>query len=308
MPSRNDVTKHVGIIANPAAGSGSAIHAAGALSALLRQQGIRTTMIVPASAAATAACAAELADSHDVVVACGGDGTANIVANACVGPDTPFALLPAGTGDDNARSLGVARDAVRLAESLQTWMQGSAPIKRIDLALASWGSGCERHFLGVLSTGFDSAVNERANASARFSGTARYVTALLAELRTMAPVTYRITVDDAEVVTDALIASVGNGGSYGGGMRVCPEADMTDGLLDLTILRHIPRSTFIRVFPRVYRGTHTSHPAVTTMRGSRITISAASAIAYADGERFGPVPVSIEVRPKALQVIGSSTA
>ena len=124
----------------------------------------------------------------------------------------------------------------------------------------------------------------------------------------MAPVEYVVTVDDRELRQPALLASIGNGRSYGGGMLVCPHARVDDGLLDVTVLAHVPRRTFVRVFPRVFRGTHVRHPAVTSIRGARITVAAPAAVAYADGERFGPLPVTVAVRPRALRLVGAQSA
>lgn len=298
----------VGLIANPAAGSGAAVSAAGRLSGLLQEAGVKTEIVVPANREETALRAANLASSNELLVALGGDGTANLVMNACLEADIPFALFPAGTGDDNACSLGVATDMTALVKQILDFFAGAIAPQRVDVGMASWGGGKQRAFLGVMSTGFDSSVNERANASTRFSGTARYIGALLAELRLMEPVTYRVTVDEQVLETPAILASVGNGSRYGGGMRVCPGADMTDGILDVTVLAEVSRLTFLRVFPRVFKGTHISHPAVTTLRGSRVSIAAPGAIAYGDGERFGPLPVTVEVRAKALQVIGARAA
>lgn len=296
------------VVANPLAGAGRAGERAARLVAALQARGQHAHLVVPDSAAATRRLATELAPKAAVLVACGGDGTANIVMNACLPVRTAFGLLPAGTGDDNARELCMPRDPDRAAGNIVAALTGSRGVPDIDVAMAVTAESGERAYLGVMSTGIDSTVNERANRGSRLPGTARYVAALAAELRRMRPVEYVITVDDVELRQPALLASIGNGSSYGGGMRVCPKARVDDGVLDVTVLSHVSRTTFVRVFPSVFRGTHVRHPAVTTLRGGRISVAASGAIAYADGERLGPLPVTVTVRSKALRLIGAETA
>lgn len=298
----------VALIANPAAGAGRAAQRAGVLATALRAHGVAARVVLPCSAQDTERQAGLLAAEGIPLVACGGDGTANLVMNACLAHGVAFGLLPAGSGDDNARSLGVPQDPGAAGRSLAEALRGGATARQVDVAVATCADGTRRAFLGVMSTGIDSTVNERANGYARLPGTARYVAALAIELQRMRPVEYTVIVDGVEHRQPALLASIGNGGSYGGGMRICPQARVDDGLLDVTILAHVPRATFVRVFPSVFRGTHVRHPAVTTARGSVITVRAEGGLAYADGERFGPLPVSVAVEPKALRLIGTPTA
>ena len=100
-----------------------------------------------------------------------------------------------------------------------------------------------------------------------------------------------------------MLVAVGNTGSYGAGMRVCPDALPDDGLLDVMILGAMPKGEFLRIFPRVYRGSHVTHPAVTVRRVRRVTLEAPGVVAYADGERVGPVPLTCEIAPGALRVL-----
>ena len=97
-----------------------------------------------------------------------------------------------------------------------------------------------------------------------------------------------------------MLIAIANGSSYGGGMQVCPGADIEDGLFDLMILAPVSKIEFLKVFPKVFSGTHITHPAVSMMRGKKISVTA-EAIAYADGERIGPLPISAEVVPAALR-------
>jgi hypothetical protein len=132
----------------------------------------------------------------------------------------------------------------------------------------------ERWFLSVLSSGFDSLVTERAERMTWLRGAARYNMAIAAQLRVLRPIPYLLTLAGERLQTDAMLVAVGNGQSYGGGMRVCPSADIADGLLDVTILRPLPTAAFVRLFPSVYRGTHVRHPAVLTRRARTVTLAA----------------------------------
>jgi diacylglycerol kinase (ATP) len=148
-------------------------------------------------------------------------------------------------------------------------------------------------FAAILSTGFDSVVNEKANAMVWPRGPQRYNVAMALELPRFTPIEYQITTDTRTFTTEAMLIAIANGRSYGGGMLVCPHAKLHDGLFDVMILRPVSKIEFLKVFPRVFSGSHITHPAVEIFRTKKITL-AADAIAYADGERIGPAPVSAE--------------
>jgi diacylglycerol kinase (ATP) len=233
------------------------------------------------------------------VIVCGGDGTLHLAAQELAGGQTALGVVPAGTGDDNARTLGIPRGSAADAAVLAA--QG--PVSWIDLGRVIAADGTERVFLGVLSSGFDSLVNERANEMTWPSGDARYLVAILAELRTFRPVSYTALIDGRHVQGDAMLVAVGNGVSYGGGMRVCPDAIPDDGLLDVTWLHGVRKSTFLRVFPQVFTGGHVRTPYVSSMRASHLELDAPGQLAYADGERVGPLPISVSVMRAALPVV-----
>ena len=136
--------------------------------------------------------------------------------------------------------------------------------------------------------------------SLRPSGPAKYNAAILLELPRFQPIEYEITLDNHSVKTEAMLIAVGNGSSYGGGMKVCAEANLHDGLFDVVILRPVSKFEFLKVFPKVYSGSHLSHPAIDIYR-SRTVVLNSSATAYADGERIGQLPVRAEcVKDAAL--------
>lgn len=218
------------------------------------------------------------------VISVGGDGLAHLILQLAVPRRIPFAIIPAGTGNDIVRSLGWSLDD--LDSYLGQILSTSA--RSIDL-----GNVDSEWFAAILSTGFDSVVNERANSLKWPKGPQRYNAAIALELPKFQPIEYEITMDSSTITTEAMLIAVGNGRSYGGGMLVCPQAQLHDGLFDVMILEPVSKIEFLKVFPKVFSGSHISHPAVKTYRTSKISINA-DAVAYADGERIGHAPVSAE--------------
>jgi diacylglycerol kinase (ATP) len=161
----------------------------------------------------------------------------------------------------------------------------------------------DRWFGGVLGSGFDSMVNERANTMSWPRGKSRYNLAILAELRVFKPLPFIITLDGEVWETEAMLVAVGNGTSYGAGMRVCPGATLDDGLLDVTVLGPVPKGRFIRMFPRVYKGTHVELPEVSCRQAREVRLESPGVVAYADGERFAPLPLTCTCMPGALTVL-----
>ena len=228
----------------------------------------------------------EFLDSNkcEGVIAVGGDGLAHSVLQVVVPRSIPFACVPAGTGNDIVRAFGWLLDEIDSFLDRVT----NSPASRIDL-----GNVDSEWFAAILSTGFDSVVNERANALAWPKGPQRYNVAIALELPRFAPIEYEITTDTRTFTTKAMLIAVGNGRSYGGGMLVCPQAKLNDGLFDVMILKPVSKIEFLKVFPKVYSGSHITHPQVEIFRTKKISL-AAKAIAYADGERIGPAPISAE--------------
>ncbi|MEY4137499.1 MAG: hypothetical protein RL205_1627 [Actinomycetota bacterium] len=291
------------VIANPHAGGGHARRRALDSSRMLSDLGIETRLVLPGSLPdMRRVIDEECAKNPDVVIACGGDGTVHQVLQAAVRHAVTMAVIPAGTGNDIARSLGISSKATvpwvtRLAALIR-----EGGVTRVDLSRITHGDR-QVWSLGVISAGFDSAVNERADRMTRLPGTPRYIAALLAELGSFRMHDYEVTIDGVMRSGRALLIAVGNGESYGGGMRICPSADMTDGLLDVTWIDSAPRRTVLRVFPRIFSGRHVEHPLVRTYRAREITISSPGAEVYADGERVGAPPVRIEAVPGALGIL-----
>ena len=222
--------------------------------------------------------------SCEGIISVGGDGLAHLILQIAVPRNLPFAIVPAGTGNDIVRSLGFSLTEI---ERYLEQVVSSAP-RSIDL-----GNVDSEWFAAILSTGFDSVVNERANALTWPRGPQRYNVAIALELPKFKPLEYHITTDTETFSTEAMLIAIGNGRSYGGGMLVCPHAQINDGLFDVMILEPVSKFEFLKVFPKVFSGSHITHPAVRTFRTKKISLHA-DAIAYADGERIGPAPISAE--------------
>ncbi len=225
------------------------------------------------------------------VIAVGGDGLLHIILQMVVPAQIPFTVIPAGTGNDFVRTLGW--DLVEV--DVQLNRVTTTPPTPIDLGLVDgeW-------FGAILSTGFDSIVNEKANTMQWPKGPMKYNAAIAIELPRFVPRHYEITLDDRTISTEAMLIAVANGRSYGAGMLVCPNANIGDGLFDVMVLHPVSKLEFIKVFPRVFAGTHVSHPAVEIVRSKNVTIES-NAIAYADGERIGQLPISAECIHDAVQ-------
>ncbi|WP_419819176.1 diacylglycerol/lipid kinase family protein [Glaciibacter flavus] len=238
----------------------------------------------------------------DALVVVGGDGMVSLGTNLVAGTDIPLGIVAAGTGNDMARGLGLPIGDTDAATRALVEALTRKP-RVIDAARVKHGE-LTTWYAAVLSAGFDAVVNERANLMTRPRGASRYIIALLRELVTLSAVQYRMVIDGVPREVEGMLVAVANNTSLGGGMTVAPGALLDDGLLDVFIVHRISRIEFLRVFPRVFRGTHTTHPAVEFVRARSVEIDAEdSIVAYADGERVGPLPIRVDVVPGALKVL-----
>ncbi len=246
-----------------------------------------------------------LAAHPDALVVVGGDGMVSLGVNLLAGTKIPLGIVPSGTGNDMARGLGIpVGDTEAAIEALLHGLR-HAP-RLIDLGRVTAGSDRTTWFACVLSAGFDAVVNERANLMRWPRGRSRYNLALLRELAVLKPISYRLAFDGVASETRAMLVAVGNNVSLGGGMRLLPDAKLDDGLLDVLVVQPMSRAAFLRIFPRVFKGTHLGDARVSVVRARSIRIEADAVVAYADGERVGPLPIDIAVVPAALRVLAPS--
>lgn len=310
---------HVTLVVNPAAGRGRARRIAERARMDLQARGLPVRLL-RTGLQDGAPIPVQLGDPGRAVVVCGGDGTVatalpSVVALAEAGRPVPLGILPAGTGNDFAGDLGVPRDPTAALTAIVADLAGGVR-RPVDVGWLRPGPdgapGCP--FATVVACGFDSRVNERRNRSRWPLGPLAYPVAVLGELASFRPATYRLTVDGVTTDCEAVLVAVGNTATYGGGLRICPDARPDDGLLDVTIVRAVSRATLLRVFPRVYSGGHRRHPAVQLLRGRDVTVqelpdagrrSARVVPVHADGEPVVPLPVTCSVRPGVLPMLGT---
>jgi diacylglycerol kinase (ATP) len=296
------------LLVAPTAGRGAAGRVAGSVAAVLRTEaealnGTLDTLVADSAAGSARLAGQAVRDGVDVLAVLGGDGLAHLAVQACAGSGTALAVIPAGTGNDLARALGLPADSIAAAEVVAGLLR-SGGRRRIDLGRVSGGAW----FGTVLCAGFDSAVNARANALRWPSGPRRYDVAIVAELARLRPrplaVCARTPDGDEDLRLDATMVAVGNTAYYGGGIPICPAADPADGLFDVTVVGAVPRRDLVRMLPTLRTGRHVDHPAVRTLRASSIRLSGNETwLGYADGEPQAALPLELSCVPGALAVL-----
>ncbi|CAB4718106.1 MAG: diacylglycerol kinase [Actinobacteria bacterium] len=287
--------REVALLTNPTSGKGKGARARVLALARLQAAGVAVHDLVGADADdARRLARAALDDGVDALVVCGGDGLVHLALQLLAGTGVPLGLIPAGTGNDVARYFDLPRtDPVAAADVV---VAGRTRVS--DLARS--GSS---YYATVLCAGFDAVVNERANAMTWPRGQMRYNLATLAELRTFAPRTYDLELDGVRHQVEATLVSVGNGPSFGGGLRITEGARLDDGLLDVVVVRPLSKLGLVRAYPRLFNGTIAEHPAYEHHLAREVRVSAPAIVTYADGERFGPLPLTVECAPGALTIL-----
>ncbi len=229
----------------------------------------------------------------DLVVAAGGDGTLHEVLNGAFGKPVRMGLLPVGTGNDSARTLGMGTD---LALSIQTILTGR--VQRTDV-----GHTQGRYFINVAGCGFDAVVADKVNRGVKFlHGTAAYIAGILLSVGSMRPVPMRLTLDDTTQDIRAILCSVANTRSYGGGMWIAPDAQVDDGLFDVCIVGDTSVIEFFQAFPRVYKGTHITHPKVKIIRARYVRVEPSKPLpVLVDGEVIRTTPAEFVMHPQAIE-------
>ena len=289
---------HMALLANPAARAGRAAHDLERVLDRLRTHGIQPAVLTADSPAEAATAARQAVEGGlERLLVLGGDGVMHLAAGAVAATPTVMGVIPAGTGNDFARALGLLDGTLE---------------QRVDRALADpvaldvIDAGGRIALTSVIA-GFPSNVNTRANRMAFPRGTARYTIATLLELPRMRPTDHRLVLDGRVHDVRAAAVVVANSRYFGAGMDICPDADPTDGLLDVCIVGDTGRLELLRSFQKVKTGTHVEHPKVTMHRATEVVIEGVGEV-RADGEAFGELPVSLRAAPGALMVAGASTA
>jgi diacylglycerol kinase (ATP) len=288
-------SREIAVLTNPTAGMGRGAKVRDLAVARLRAAGLTVRDLQGRDADEALDLARQcVADGVDAVVVCGGDGMVHLAVQAVATTGIPLGIVPAGTGNDVARYFDIPRKDP--AAAVARVVAGAT--RTIDLARSGTA-----YFVTVLAAGFDAVVNERANRMTWPKGQMRYNLATLAELRVFEPLPYLLQLDDRQVSLEAMLVSVGNGPSFGGGLRITEGAVLDDGLLDVVIIKPMSKPQLVRTYPKLFRGTHVHHPAYEHHLVRSVTVAAPGIVTYADGERFGPLPLTVECAPGALTVL-----
>ncbi|MCM6777632.1 YegS/Rv2252/BmrU family lipid kinase [Nocardia sp. CDC159] len=306
------------LVTNPLSGHGRGVAAAATARARFAERGVRVVDACGETVAETIRLVrdslADHTDGPDAVVCAGGDGLVCIVLQALAGTGVPLGMIPGGTGNDLARELGVPEgDPLAAAEVV---LAGNT--RTIDLGVVRTagphfgGAGLPEsvHFATVVGTGLDARVTLRANRMRYPKGPLRYTLAALAELASGLAVPYRLDLrgvpgesGPVTVETEAIMVAVGNTRSYGGGMQICPDAVIDDGLLEVTVVGAMSRLEMLRLLPVLSSGKRVDHPALRQFRATGIDLAAPGAPATADGEPAGLLPANFRVLPGAQPVL-----
>jgi diacylglycerol kinase (ATP) len=293
------VTAHgrrIAFLSNPRSGDGAGHHGREPLLARLRHAGADVLDLVGHDAEESRRLVGKaVAEGVDSLVVSGGDGLVHLAVQALAGTDTALGIIPTGSGNDAARAFGLPlADPAAAADVVLADRR-----RRIDLARSG-----DRWFLTVLATGFDAIVSARA-ADLRWPRNGlRYTAAVALELPRFQPLRYTLALDGEERQLEAMFVAVANTDFYGGGMQIAAGASFDDGLLDVIVIKPLSRTQLLRFFPTVNTGQHVHNPAFERLRARALTITTVPPVTtYADGERFGAVPLTVRCVPGALSVL-----
>lgn len=310
---RAQATSSVTLVVNPAAGRGRALRVLprviDTLRHLLPQAAVtveQTSSYEDAAVKTSAAvAAASVLDgesvSRDLVVVVGGDGMAHIGVNACAGTPVPLGIIPAGTGNDLCRGLDIPSN---LRAATHAVAYGSIDLVDLNRVTGDLVEGQTQTWVGcTVSTGYDAKVSQAARTSNWALGPLTYAYHALRELARFTPLTYQLEIDGTASTLPAMLVGVSNSSYFGGGMKIAPHANLYDGLLDVTVVHPVSRSTLLRLLPRLYDGSFTRHPAVQQIRAKAVSIAGEGMLGEADGEILGHPPLRVECVREALHVL-----
>lgn len=238
--------------------------------------------------------ALQAVEADEVPVVISGDGLVGAIGGAMAGSETPLGIIPGGRGNDLARVLGIPDDPLAAVAVL-----AAGESRRIDV-----GEANGKRFLGIVSVGFDSECNRLANEVTIIRSNLVYVYSLFRTLLAWKPARFTIRSESERIRTSGYSISVANNSTFGGGMRIAPQAELDDGLLDVITVGEVGKLRFVANLRKVFKGTHIDDEQVSMFRASRVEITASRPFpVYADGEHLTELPVSVRVLPRALSVL-----
>lgn len=282
------------VLCNPTAAGGRAARRLPEVEAELRRLDCEFDTVQTLDVAHAGELAAAAGRAGKTVVAVSGDGLLRPLAAALRDTKGALAVVPAGRGNDFARVIGVPNDPAAAARVAVEGVE-----RLIDVAEVGG-----QPYLGIASLGLDSDTNRIANESRMIRGNVVYLYALLRALLSWKSADFTITVDGERHELRGYSVAVANSQAYGGGMYIAPQADLSDGLLDVVSIADIPRPRLLVKLPRLFRGRHIGDPIVTVLRGSEVTVDADRPFrVYADGDPVGDLPITMTVHPRCLRVV-----
>jgi YegS/Rv2252/BmrU family lipid kinase len=295
--------KRVVFLVNPAAENGAAGRRWPELAHQAAALGLSGDALLSERPGQLVELARKAAGEAELLVAVGGDGTVNEVANGIAGLDVELAVVPRGTGWDFVRTYGIPR---KLEGAVDVALNGRT--REIDLGRARYrgwdGEEREALFANIASAGMSGAIAKRTNETSKaLGGKVSYFWATLAVFSRWRNGEVRVRVDGEEHTGRMHDVVVANGRYFGGGMMICPEAEPDDGRFDVLLIGDLTKRDLMLTLPKTYRGTHLPHPKATVLRGTRVEVETAEPLPVElDGEQPGTTPVSFEVVPRALRL------
>ncbi len=300
------------IIVNPTSGRGAGELAIPAVEGLLRGLGLSFDLVRTERPWHAAELAQQAAlEGYEVVVALGGDGTANEVLNGLMlaqkvgtGNRPAMGTVSVGRGNDFAYGVGVPKDMAAACQLLAEGHRHPIDVGRVVGGLFPQG----RYFGNGVGIGFDAVVGFEAVKMTRLHGFLSYIVAALKTifLYYRAPLV-RVQYDGHEVTLLSLMVSIMNGRRLGGGFMMAPQGLIDDGLFDLTIASQVSKARIFALIPRFMQGTQATHPAISTAKAARVTVTAVEGVlpAHADGETLctDARELAVELLPHALDFI-----
>jgi YegS/Rv2252/BmrU family lipid kinase len=288
------------LIVNPSAAGGRTSRTLAAVRAALRSYGLEHRVEWTRSLDHARELALQAAAAGDTAVAFGGDGVVGAVAGALKQSDAVIGILPGGRGNDFARVLGIPLEPVPACEVLSRGV-----VRELDL-----GQVGERTFIGIASSGFDSDANRIANETRLVKGKLVYAYGALRAMATWKPATFTVRLDGGEAIAfTGYSVAAANSKAFGAGMFLAPDASLEDGLLDVVMIKHIPRLRYLKLLPTVFDGGHVRVRAVQIVRAREVEVSASRPFTmYADGDPLADLPVTVRTLPRAIRVLVPSQA
>lgn len=292
--------RRVALLTNPAAGLGSARTVGDKARERFAELGVDVVSIEGDSREASQSLAEEAIadDSIDALVACGGDGLIGLALQAQAQSGKPMGIIPAGTGNDHAREYHIPTNTTRACDVIA---QGFFTTTDLGVIRTAGDVDGRSHWFGTIAcAGFDSRVSDRTNTITWPRGQMRYNLAIALEFFNFHSIPARVVLDHTTVLDEPLtLIAIGNTATYGGGMRICPGADHHDGMFDVTVLERMNRFRAASKFGKIFTGSFVEEEGVSTYRAKHVRVEMAGVNGYADGDRWGPLPMDVEVVPGA---------